>query len=187
MSLIYAKQVRYGYWSSSEGDWKWPPSVPNSLPNGIKRDSWDNNQEMMTEISQRQISLPKDFTWRSNERITGGATTPSHWPRLLPNGVPQDHKLPPNGILNWMQSDSTKWLPRSQRIFYRSCLPRCPREVNQEHTEAIIRMTFTEQRSTETLPNADPRDAGIRICNAAFREQKRSPIMVSMTTYVKLT
>jgi len=43
-------------------------------------------------------------------------------------------------------------------------------------------MTFTEKQSTETLPNAESRDAGIRICKAAFRELKRAPIAVSMTT-----
>jgi len=57
------------------------------------------------------------------------------------------------------------------------------REVDQERTEAIIRITFTEKRPTETLPNAKGRDAGIRICKEAFREQKRGPIAVSMTTY----
>jgi hypothetical protein len=36
------------------------------------------------------------------------------------------------------------------------------REVDQERTEAIIRMTFTEKRPTETLPNAEGRDAGIQ-------------------------
>ena len=43
-------------------------------------------------------------------------------------------------------------------------------------------MTFTEKRATETLPNAESRDAGIRICKAAFREQKHATIAVSMTT-----
>jgi hypothetical protein len=59
------------------------------------------------------------------------------------------------------------------------------REVDQERTEAIIRMTFREKRATETLPNAESRDAEICIYNiqAAFREQKRAPIAVSMTTY----
>jgi hypothetical protein len=52
------------------------------------------------------------------------------------------------------------------------------RRVDQERTEAIIGMTFRE-----TLPNAESRDTGIRICKAAFREQKPAPITVSMTTY----
>jgi len=59
---------------------------------------------------------------------------------------------------------------------------RWPREVNQERTEAIIRMTSTGKRSTETLPDPKSRDAGIRICNEAFPEQTRAPIAVSMTT-----
>jgi hypothetical protein len=44
-------------------------------------------------------------------------------------------------------------------------------------------MTSTEKRFTETLPDAESRDAGIRICKAAFREQTHTPIVVSMTTY----
>jgi len=40
-------------------------NILNSLMNGIKRDSQDNYQEMITAISHRRISLPKDFTWRS--------------------------------------------------------------------------------------------------------------------------
>jgi len=57
------------------------------------------------------------------------------------------------------------------------------REVDQERTEAIIGMTSTKKQSNETLPDAEPRDAGIRICKGAFREQKRAPIAGSMTTY----
>jgi hypothetical protein len=43
-------------------------------------------------------------------------------------------------------------------------------------------MTFREKQATEALPNAESKDAGIRICKAAFREQKRARIAVSMTT-----
>jgi len=32
------------------------------------------------------ISLPKDFTWRSNERMTGSPTGQRHYWRCLPNG-----------------------------------------------------------------------------------------------------
>jgi len=39
------------------------------------------------------------------------------------------------------------------------------REVNRERTEAIIRMTFTEKRSSETLLNAESRDGEIYKCN----------------------
>jgi hypothetical protein len=38
-------------------------------------------------------------------------------------------------------------------------------EADQERTEAIIRMTFSKKRATETLPNAESRDAKICICN----------------------
>jgi hypothetical protein len=40
-----------------------------------------------------------------------------------------------------------------------------PREVDYERTEAIIQMTFTEERSSETLPNAESRDSEICICH----------------------
>jgi len=39
------------------------------------------------------------------------------------------------------------------------------RDFHQERTEAIIRMTFTEKRHTETLLNAESRDAEICKCN----------------------
>jgi len=56
------------------------------------------------------------------------------------------------------------------------------RRVDQGHTAAIIRMTFREKQLTETLPSAESRDAGIPICKAAVREQKRATIAVSITT-----
>jgi len=40
----------------------WLLNIVNSLPTGITRDSRDNYQEMITEISQWRISLPEDFT-----------------------------------------------------------------------------------------------------------------------------
>jgi len=43
-------------------------------------------------------------------------------------------------------------------------------------------MTLTEKRAPDTLPNAESRGAGIRICKAALREQKRAIIALSMTT-----
>jgi len=49
---------------------KCSPSVPNSLPNGITRDSRENYQEMITEISQRRTfyrsCLP---SWRQRSRL----------------------------------------------------------------------------------------------------------------------
>jgi hypothetical protein len=60
------ERPRYGYRIGPKGDRKSQPgvlnSLPNSIPNGITRDSQDKYQEMMTEISQGQTSLPKDFT-----------------------------------------------------------------------------------------------------------------------------
>jgi len=47
---------------------------------------------IITKISQRRILLPKDLTWRSNERITGSTTGQSHCWRCLPNGIPKDQE-----------------------------------------------------------------------------------------------
>ena len=44
-------------------------------------------------------------------------------------------------------------------------------------------MTFTEMRSTETLPNEEMGRSANAMYKAAFREQKRTPNTVSMTTY----
>jgi len=117
----------------------------------------------MTEISEQQISLPKDFTWRSNETITGSATVPSNWPRHLPNGIPKNQQLSPKGIPNWIPNQLTRGLPNDYRethgysteTAYQDGL----REVDQEGTEAIIRMSFTEKQSTKTQPDAELTDA----------------------------
>jgi len=140
----------------------------NSPPNGITRDSRDNYQEMITEISQRRISLRKDFTWRS---------------RGLPGALPyqatdQDayrmayrriKKQSPNGIPSWMPTLHTRDLPKDYREANRYSTEAAyrdgHREVNQERTKAMIRMTFTEKRSTETLLNAELRDGEICKCN----------------------
>jgi len=64
------------------------------------------------------------------ERISGSLTVPSDWPRRLPNGVPKDQETIAERHTelnaNPPYRRPTKWLPRSKRIFYRSCLPRWP-------------------------------------------------------------
>ena len=62
-------------------------------------------------------------------------------------------------------------------------LPNDYRETKGYSTEAAYRDGNREKRLTETLPNAESRDAGIRICKAVFRKQRHTPIAVSMTTY----
>jgi len=184
MSLIHAKRVQYGNQSSSERDtellrhgyrmgpkwdWKWPPIVPNSLLNGIKRDRQDKYQDMMTAMSQWQISLLKDFTWRLNQRIARSATLPSHWPRHLLDGEPNNQQRSPNGILNWMPTQNS----RDQLGDYRELNEYSTESsywdghsgVNQVGTAAIIRMTFRGKPATKTLSNTELRDAEIFICN----------------------
>jgi len=83
-----------------------------------------------------------------------------------------------------------RWIKNYRRTAYRTeCqttlpegLPNDYRETNGYSTEAAYRDGHREKRATETLPNAESRDTGIRICKAAFREQMRAPITVSMTT-----
>jgi len=58
------------------------------------------------------------------------------------------------------------------------------REVHQERTEAIIRMTFTEERPPRPyqMQNEEVPESVYAMYKAAFREQKRAPIEVNMTT-----
>jgi hypothetical protein len=60
----------------------------------------------------------------------------------------------PNHITRGLPNDNREANGYSTEAVYR-----WPREVDQEHTEAIIRMTFTEKQSTETLPDAESTDA----------------------------
>jgi len=85
----------------------------------------------------------------------------------------------PNDITIGLPNDYPESNEYSTKAVYRNG----HREVDKKCTEAIIRTTFTEKRSTETLPNNDmPRPANA-MYKAAFREQTRAPITVSMTTY----
>ena len=87
------------------------------------------------------------------ERITGSPTVPSNWPRRWPNGVPkvQETTAERHTELNAYPpyQRPTKWLPRSNQIFCRSCLPRWPQRSgatmhqsyhpNDFHREAVHR------------------------------------------------
>jgi hypothetical protein len=68
-----------------------------------------------------------------------------------------------------MPNDHTRGLPKDYREANEYSIQAAyrdgHREVNQERTDAIIRMTFTEKRSTKTLPNAELRDGEICKCN----------------------
>jgi len=106
---------------TTKQDWLWPPHVPNSLPNGITRDSWANYPRDHSDLTARDITA-QGFTWRSNERLTRSHIVPSHWPRWLPNGVRKDQEAiaKPYTELTakWWYPWSTKWIPRTQRIIY---------------------------------------------------------------------
>jgi len=76
-----------------------------------------------------------------------------------------------------MPNHMTRGLPNAYRDGHK--------RVDQERTETIIRMTFTEKRPTEPyqMPNQEMPKSAYTMYKAAFREQKRAPIAVSMTTY----
>jgi hypothetical protein len=59
------------------------------------------------------------------------------------------------------------------------------REVDQECAEAISRMTYPEKRPPRPyqMQNEEMPESSYAMYKAAFREQKRAPIVVSMTTY----
>jgi len=115
------------------------------------------------------MDITAERVYMDIERITGSPTVPNHWPRCLLNGVPMDQEtITEQHTELYAKRPSPrpiKWLPRSQQIFAEAAYWDCDREVNQERTEAIIRMTSTAKRFTETLPNAESRDAEICICN----------------------
>jgi len=67
----------------------------------------------------------------------------------------------PNHISRGLPNDNREANGYSTEAAYRDG----HREVDQERTEGIIRMTFREKQATETLPNAESRDAEICICN----------------------
>jgi len=131
-------------------------------------------QMMITEISQRQISLPKDFPWRLNERNTGSVTIPSHWPRRILNGVPKDRKLSLKGIPNWMPNHLTRGLPNDYR------------ETNGHSTEATNRDGPSGPPRPYWLPNKEMLRSVNAMYKVAFREHMRAPIAVSTTTYCEV-
>jgi len=142
-------------------------------------------------MHQRDDTSNEPDPWRTSANM---ATEPV--PNAIPNNCDMATDLVPKEIENdhrayriayRMASRETvkittkRWSPRSHSNGYSTeAVYRWRREVDQEHTEAIIRMTFTEKQSTETLPDAEWKDAGIRICKEAFREQKRAPIAMQL-------
>lgn len=131
---------------------------------------------MITKVSKWWISLPKDYTL-----ISRG------FPAALPyQATDQDtyrmaygriKKQSPNVIQSWMPTPRTRGLQNNYReanwsssnVTYRDG----HREVNQERTEAMIRMTLTGKLSTMSLLNAELRDG--EICNAMYKAASQEP------------
>jgi len=133
------------------------------------QETTETSTEVNTKSSLWQTSLPKDWTWRSNRRITGSPSGQSRWQRCLLNSILENEET----IAQWHTELTAEqsyqrpmnWLLQSQQMFHRCYLPRWPREVDQECTEAVRKITLTEKHSTETLRNAESTDAEIRKCN----------------------
>jgi len=152
---------------TTEQDWIGPLSPQNGLPNGITRGSRDNFQTIITEISQRRISLIKDFTWRSTEWISGRSSVPIHWPRCLPNGVRKNQETiaKRHAKLNAQRPypRPMKWPAPWQRIFNWSCLPKWPKRF-QTRTQRSHHLNDFPREATHPDP-AKSKDAKICICN----------------------
>jgi hypothetical protein len=91
------ERLRYGYRIDPEGDRSWLPSI-------------------ITEISQWGISLQKDFTWRSNERITGSPTGQSHCWRCLLNGILKDQENYGQTAYQRIKKQWRNGIPKESRI-----------------------------------------------------------------------
>jgi hypothetical protein len=59
-------------------------------------------------------------------------------------------------------------------------------ETTKNEPKQSSECCFTKKQAPKILPNAESRDARIRICEAAFREQMGALIAVSMTTYFEV-
>jgi len=93
----------------------WPPSVPNSLPNGTMRESRDNYQEMITEISQRRISLPRTSHGDRMRELPGAIPYQATDRDVYRMAYRRIKQLSPNSIPNWMPNDHTQGLPNDYR------------------------------------------------------------------------
>jgi len=202
--VIHSEQVQYCNQSSSEPDTDWlrhgygidpevdrlsPPSVPSSLPNGIKTDSRDYDQEMITEISQWQISLRKDCTQWLNERITGSVPVPNHWPWRLPDGIAND----PNYHQTAHQTECQNTIPEIYPLTTENqmdILPKLPTEMARARLTKVKVKLSSEWLSGRSgsprpyqMPNQEVPKSAYGMYKAAFQEERHASIMVSMATY----
>jgi len=100
------------------------------------------------------MDIPAEALHMEVGKITGSLTVPSHFPRRLPNDVPKNQKLSLNGMPNWMPNHMTRGLPNAYRDGHR--------RFDQEHTEPIIRTTFTEMRPPRSyqIPDEEMPESG---------------------------
>ena len=108
------------------------------------------------------------------KRITVSLSIPSHWPIRLPNGVPKDQKLSPNGIPNWMWKDFTE-------AVYRNGPEKSTKNTPKLSSKWLS--PWSGPPRPYKIPHQGMTRSAYTIYKAAFREQKRATITVSMTTY----
>jgi len=147
------------------------------------RDSHDNYQEMIPEISHWRISLPKDFIWRS---------------RGVPGALPDQATDRDTYRMAYRRITNYRWM-----AYWTECrtnLPNDYQEANGYSTDAAYR--DCQEKSTKNapklssewlsrswpprpyqMPNQEMPKSADTIYKAAFQEQKRAPNAVSMTTY----
>ena len=84
-----------------------------------------------------------------------------------------------NWIPIWIPNDHTRGLPNNYWETNEYCTEAAyrdgDRDSNPERTEAIIRMTFTENRPTDTQQNAESRDAEICKCDVQWGFPRGEP------------
>jgi len=103
---------------------------------------------IITKISQRRISQPKDLTWRSNQRITGSTTGQSHCWRCFPDGIPMDQDTMGERHTE-RNAESPYWKPT--KAAYRDTNREVDGEVDREVYREVDRQSLPSlPRFTET-------------------------------------
>jgi len=179
MSVIRAKRVQYGNRRIPNAIPKDSDTTTEFVPKHIEIDhraywivyrmasSNDHRDLTATDITAKGLHMEFDS-------ITRSLAVPSYCPRRLPNGLPNDQKLSPNGTPNWMPNHITRGLPNDYR------------EANEYSTKAVYTDGHSGPPRPYWIPHEEMPKSAYTMYKAAFREQRRASIVVSMTT-VKLT
>jgi hypothetical protein len=171
---------RCEYRSSSERDTVWLMATA-LFPNEIM----DNHQRTEAYRMASRETVKITTSWFSLRSHSDGYHCPRTLYRDREDYRESYHTKPPTKTLTeWVMEGSetiaewhtelntkphfqrpTKWLLRRKRIFYRSGLPRWPPRSRPGRHWSYHPNDFHREAATETLPDVEWRDAGIRICN----------------------